>query len=108
MTLTVAGLASAAAAGTSRSAAISAVMRALGMAGDDSPAFVKQALARRRRNPPTMLKLARREPSAVLLLVQLGGLLLYPFMEGDDLRRSLFSLFGIVVLGLVLLAVRSS
>jgi hypothetical protein len=55
-----------------------------------------------------MLKLARREPSAVLLLVQLGGLLLYPFMEGDDLRRSLFSLFGIVVLGLVLLAVRSS
>jgi hypothetical protein len=29
-------------------------------------------------------------------------------MEGDDVRRSLFSLFGIVVLGLVLLAVRSS
>ena len=55
-----------------------------------------------------MAQLVRRQPSAVLLLVQLGGLLLYPFMEGDDVRRSLFSLFGIVVLGLVLLSVRSS
>lgn len=55
-----------------------------------------------------MAQLVRRQPSAVLLLVQLGGLLIYPFMEGDDVRRSLFSLFGIVVLGLVLLAVRSS
>jgi Ion channel len=55
-----------------------------------------------------MLKLARREPSAILLAVQLAGLLLYPFMEAGDVRRSLFSLFGIAVLGLVLLAVRSS
>jgi hypothetical protein len=55
-----------------------------------------------------MAQLVRRQPSAVLLLVQLGGLLLYPFMEGDDVRRSLFSLFGIVVLGLVLLSLRSS
>jgi hypothetical protein len=55
-----------------------------------------------------MLQLARRQPSAILFAVQLAGLLLYPFMEGNDLRRALFSVFGIAVLGLVLLAVRSS
>jgi Ion channel len=55
-----------------------------------------------------MLQLARRQPSAILLAVQLAGLLIYPFMEGNDVRRSLFSVFGIAVLGLVLLAVRSS
>jgi hypothetical protein len=55
-----------------------------------------------------MLQLARRQPSAILFAVQLAGLLVYPFMEGNDVRRSLFSVFGIVVLGLVLLAVRSS
>src|SRR3954454_15152008 len=55
-----------------------------------------------------MVQLARRQPSAILLAVQLGGLLVYPFLEGNDVRRALFSVFGIVVLGLVLLAVRSS
>src|SRR4051794_31450365 len=55
-----------------------------------------------------MVRLARRQPSAILLAVQLGGLLVYPFMEGDDVRRALFSVFGIAVLGLVLLAVRST
>lgn len=55
-----------------------------------------------------MAQLVRRQPSAILFAVQLAGLLVYPFMEGNDLRRALFSLFGIVVLGLVLLSVRSS
>ena len=55
-----------------------------------------------------MVQLARRQPSAILLAVQLSGLILYPFMQGNDVRRSLFSVFGIAVLGLVLLAVRSS
>jgi hypothetical protein len=55
-----------------------------------------------------VLQLARRQPSAILLAVQLSGLILYPFMHGNDVRRSLFSVFGIAVLGLVLLAVRSS
>jgi hypothetical protein len=55
-----------------------------------------------------MVTLARRQPSAILLAVQLGGLLIYPFLQGNDVRRSLFSVFGIAVLGLVLLAVRSS
>ncbi len=54
-----------------------------------------------------MLRLAKREPSAVLLAAQLLGVLVYPFMEGA-VGRALFSVFGIAVLGLVLLAVRSS
>src|SRR3954451_19493781 len=55
-----------------------------------------------------MRQLARREPSALLLIAQLTGLLLYPFMENSEVGRSLFSVFGILVLGLVLLAVRST
>jgi hypothetical protein len=55
-----------------------------------------------------VLRVARREPSAILLAAQLAGVLLYPFMEGSDVGRALFSVFGIAILGLVLLAVRSS
>ena len=54
-----------------------------------------------------MVSFIRREPSAVLLAGQLLGVLLYPFMEGS-VGRALFSLFGIAILGLVVLAVRSS
>ncbi len=53
-----------------------------------------------------MLALARREPSALLLVAQLAGVLLYPFMETSDAGRALFSVFGIAVLGLVVLAVQ--
>jgi hypothetical protein len=55
-----------------------------------------------------VLKFARREPSAVLLAAQLAGVLLYPFMESSDVGRSLFSVFGIAILSLVVMAVRSS
>ena len=55
-----------------------------------------------------MLKLARQEPSAILLAAQLMAVLLYPFMEGSDVGRAIFSVFGIAILGLVVLAVRSS
>ena len=55
-----------------------------------------------------MLRILRNEPSAVLLSVQLAGVLLYPFMEGNGVGRALFSVFGIAVLGLVVLAVRST
>jgi hypothetical protein len=54
-----------------------------------------------------VLSFARREPSAVLFAVQLGGVLLYPFMEGSA-GRALLSVFGIAILALVLLAVRST
>ncbi len=55
-----------------------------------------------------MLAFARREPSATLLAMQLLGVLLYPFMEGSEVGRALFSIFGIALLGLVVLAVRST
>jgi hypothetical protein len=56
----------------------------------------------------TVLTVIRREPSAMLFAVQLAGVLLYPFMEGNDVGRALFSVFGILVLWLVLRIVRSS
>jgi hypothetical protein len=55
-----------------------------------------------------VLSLARREPSAVLLTAQLAGVLLYPLMESSAAGRALFSVFGIAILGLVVLAVRFS
>jgi ion channel len=55
-----------------------------------------------------VLALARREPSATLFFAQLAGVALYPFMESSDAGRALFSVFGIAILGLVLLAVRDS
>jgi hypothetical protein len=55
-----------------------------------------------------VLAFARREPSAVLLAAQLGAVLLYPFMESSDAGRAVFSVFGIAILGLVVLAVRST
>jgi hypothetical protein len=55
-----------------------------------------------------MLRAARREPSAILLAAQLAGVLLYPFTEGSHAGRALFSVLGIVILGLVVLAIRRS
>jgi hypothetical protein len=55
-----------------------------------------------------VLRLARREPSAILLATQLAAVLAYPFMEDSGAGRALFSILGIGILGLVLLAVRSS
>jgi len=55
-----------------------------------------------------VLRLARQEPSATLLAAQLASLLLYPFIENSGAGRALFSLLGMAILGLVLLAVRSS
>ena len=54
-----------------------------------------------------MLRAARREPSAILLVAQLAGVLLYPFAEGHA-GRAVFSVLGIAILGLVVLAVRRS
>jgi hypothetical protein len=41
---------------------------------------------------------AVRHPSAILLLVQLGGLLLYPFIESTQSARTLLGGFGALVL----------
>ena len=55
-----------------------------------------------------MLAAARKEPSAVLLFAQIAAVLLYPFLEDSDVGRAVFSVLGIAILGLVLLAVRST
>jgi len=51
---------------------------------------------------------ARQTPSAVLLVAQLAALLVYPLLEDNPTSRAVFSLLGITVLALVVLAVRSS
>jgi hypothetical protein len=55
-----------------------------------------------------VLSVARRQPSAILLAAQLAGVLVYPAMEDSEVGTALFSLFGIAILGLVVLSVRSS
>ena len=50
----------------------------------------------------------RQHPSAILLAGQLAGLLIYPALESSDVGRSLFSVFGIAILGLVVLTARST
>jgi hypothetical protein len=47
---------------------------------------------------PRWIVTLRRHPSAILLVVQLAGLLLYPFIETTDLGRIVFGVFGIAVL----------
>lgn len=49
---------------------------------------------------------ARAHPSGVLLAVQIFGILLYPFMGESGPGRAVFSLFGLVVLVLAVLAVQ--
>ena len=55
-----------------------------------------------------LLRPVARHPSAVLLVVQLVGVLLYPFAESLAWGRGLFELFGALVLGLAVWSVRDS
>jgi hypothetical protein len=52
------------------------------------------------------LRFIRRTPSALLLTVQLVGVLLYPFMENSNAGRAAFAIFGVLVLVLAVLAIR--
>lgn len=54
------------------------------------------------------LRTILRYPSALLLLVQLAGVVLYPLMEQAAERRAYFGIFGVIVLGLALRMVRTS
>jgi hypothetical protein len=54
-----------------------------------------------------VLRILRREPSALLFATQVAGLLIYPFLDGTA-GRALLSLFGILVLGLAVLTLRRS
>lgn len=53
-----------------------------------------------------ILHLTKRHPSAILLLVQLLGMLLYPFLEGTHAGLLAFNAFGVTVLTLTTLMVR--
>lgn len=50
----------------------------------------------------------KRTPSALLLAVQLVGLLAYPFMEETSAGRAVFAIFGLLVLSLAVLVVRTT
>ena len=54
----------------------------------------------------SLFRRAKEMPSAALLVVQLAGVLLYPFMEDSRPGRAAFAVFGIAVLSLAVLAVR--
>ena len=58
--------------------------------------------------PEGFVRRLTRHPSAVLLVVQLLGVLLYPFTENTDLGRLVFEVFGALVLGLAVWSVRDS
>ncbi|MEO8365284.1 MAG: ion channel [Pseudoxanthomonas sp.] len=53
-------------------------------------------------------KLLHRHPSAILLVVQLLGVVLYPVVDNTDTGRVLFGAFGILVLALALWVVNRS
>ena len=55
-----------------------------------------------------LLAQTRRHPSAVLLGVQIAGMLIYPFIESTELGRVGFGMFGIVVLIVTTRMVRST
>lgn len=57
---------------------------------------------------PDWLTRLWRQPSAVLLTVQLFGVLLYPFMDDSAVGRAALSLFGLFVLFLAVRAVQAT
>ncbi len=57
---------------------------------------------------PGVLALAKREPADLLLAAQLVAVLAYPFMIDNEVGHSLISVFGIAILGLVVLAVHAT
>ena len=57
-------------------------------------------------NTLNLLLHTKRHPSAVLLLVQLSGMLLYPIIEDTRGGQVVFNAFGVVVLAMTVLMVR--
>ena len=56
----------------------------------------------------TLVRFAKRQPSAVLLAVQLASLLVFPFTEDTGVGRAAFSAVGIVVLAVAVWATAGS
>ncbi|MES2830547.1 MAG: ion channel [Pseudomonadota bacterium] len=59
-------------------------------------------------NYSPLLRHTKRHPSAILLIVQLLGMLLYPFIENTEVGHIVFNGFGIIVLGITTCMVRST
>lgn len=59
-------------------------------------------------NPITLFRRTARHPSAILLLVQLSGMLLYPFIETTHAGLIVFNAFGLLVLGFTVRMVRKT
>lgn len=57
-------------------------------------------------NTLNLLLHTKRHPSAVLLLVQLSGMLLYPVIEDTRGAQVVFNAFGVVILSMTVLMVR--
>jgi len=55
-----------------------------------------------------VVDLVKRSPCALLLVVQVGGVVLYPFMEDTTAGRAAFAIFGILVLALAVVAIRAT
>jgi hypothetical protein len=55
-----------------------------------------------------VIRLLRREPSAILFAAQIAAVLLYPFTEGNGAGRAVFSLAGVLILVLVVFTVRAT
>jgi hypothetical protein len=53
-----------------------------------------------------LFSLTNRHPSAILLLVQVLGVLLYPFIEDTHIGHAGLNVFGIIVLGMTIRTVR--
>ena len=54
------------------------------------------------------VRFLRATPCLVLLLVQLGGVVIYPFMAESFVGRAAFSVFGLLVLMLTIVALRAT
>ncbi len=55
-----------------------------------------------------VVRFVKKTPSALLLIVQLAGVLLYPFMSETSAGQAAFAVFGILVLVLAVLAIRAT
>jgi hypothetical protein len=62
--------------------------------------------AKSRINYLRLMLQTRRHPSAILLMVQLAGMLLYPFIENTHAGLVVFNAFGIIVLCITTYMVR--
>ena len=57
---------------------------------------------------PAVVVQARRHPCAVLLLVQLAGIVVHPFLDAEPFGRAVFGVLSVVVLAVGVQAVRMS